>query len=336
LELLDERKMNYAFPINKTELLLSSGFSLLWQSFELSPDSKLAKDNKKSLIALIQLLIHDSPSTAAEFQRVARAFVTFGSVSPAACLSPPLISPNTVFDRDRRSMPAPDSKPKSARRHLQAIASRFSSLTKPYQPPSEEVPRRATVPTVGPPYLSQHNRKSSQISLTSARSLPVFSVSSPPPKHPFLDLPPSTVNLDYLPLGEDQSSAYFTQPQKEKVVNPNTDWSQDISVADPSSVYDGLCNDLFEDEISHYQVGTDVPTLANSQEWLDQEWPMSALDLSSKGPVPQSVLSASEDSITSGGDTFSGCGSNNGSTSSGQIDYSDTGNKTFRGIAIPT
>jgi hypothetical protein len=336
LELLDERKMNYTFPINKTELLLSSGFSLLWQCFELSQDSKLAKDNHKTLRALITLLMGDTLSIATDFQRVAHALVATNTSSESPSQSPTQVMP--TFVSDRNAMPAPDSKPKSARRQLQAIASRFSSLTKPHQPRSEDAPRRATVPTVDPSYLSPNHRSSSQLSLTSTRSLPVFSINSPLTTRTLMDLTPPIVNLDYLPLGEEPLSAYSNPPRKEVVARPGFDWAQSLDNMDSSNsnMYDGLFNGLFQDQISQSRLQLDVTTLNNPQDWLDQEWPVSAIDMSGKGPAPQSVLSASEGSITSGSETFSGCGSHQGSTSSGQVDPLDTGSKSFKGIAMPT
>jgi hypothetical protein len=51
-----------------------------------------------------------------------------------------------------------------------------------------------------------------------------------------------------------------------------------------------------------------------------------------KGPVPQSVLSFSEESLPSGEDSmFSGSGSNNGSTAHESM----ANEKSFKGIAIP-
>jgi hypothetical protein len=206
LELLEERRMSYSFPINKTDLLLSCGFSLLWQCLELSPDSKLVKDNEKSLRALANLLTCDSLSIAIEFLRVAHSLVTLDVSSPVGSQSPPRTT--LGFASDRISMPAPGLKRKSARRQLQAIASRFSSLTQPHQTRVEDVARKATIPEIGLSYLSSHGRSSSRLNLFSTQSLPVFPVNSPATTHALIGLSPSAVNLDYLPLGKDGSSAF--------------------------------------------------------------------------------------------------------------------------------
>ena len=162
----------------------------------------MAKDTQKSLSTITRPLLRDLPDIAIEFRRIAHALIAAKIGSPYFTQSPPQMIPHFVCDHNL--MLTPESKPKSARRQLQAIASRFSSLTKSR---AEEAPRRATVPTVGPSFLRANHRASSQLSLSSTRSLPVFSITSPPTTRSFMDLPPSTVNLDYLPLGEITSPA---------------------------------------------------------------------------------------------------------------------------------
>jgi hypothetical protein len=327
--------MNYAFPMNRTELLLSSGFSLLWQCLDLSHDSKLAKDNQKSLKAITNLLSRHSPNIDAEFRRVTDALVATDMPSASWSQSPRQTIPNCVSDRS--SMPAPVLKPRSTRRQLQAIASRFSSLTKPHQPRAEDARRRATVPAVDSSYLSTHHRTSSQLSISSTTSLPVFSISSPPTTRTFTDISSSTVNLDYLPLGEEPLAVHTNPPRKEAFASPGIDWAKSLEDTDSPNpdMCDGLYNGLFQDQISQSRLDLDVNTLTNPLDWLDQEWRVSGTDTAVKGPTRSSVLSASEGSITSIGEEFSGCGSHKGSTSSGQTDYLDVKTKTFGVITVP-
>ncbi len=318
--------MNYTFPMNKTELLLNSGFSLLWQCLELSSDSRLARDNQKSLDTITRLLHRDSQDIATEFRRIAHALVAPKIGPPSFTQAPPETILYSVCDRNSMSVPEP--KPKSARRQLQAIASRFSSLTKSHQPRAEDVPRRATVPTVGQSLLRPYHRASSQLSLSSTRSLPLFSITSPPTTRTFMDLVPCTVNLDYLPLGETTSPLSSYPSRKQVVASPNIDWSQDLQCMDSSKprVYDGLLNGVLQGQISQSRLELDVSALTDSHDWHDQEWPVSAIDLSTKGLAPQSALSTSQESMTSGGEEFSGCGSNHGSISSSSL----------KGITMPT
>src|SRR5208282_2524375 len=75
-------------------------------------------------------------------------------------------------------------------------------------------PRRATVPTVGPSQsLSPCHRADSTISLASTRSAPVVPLYTPPRTHS-IDIP-SNLNLDYLPIGEeDDKISQHTLPTK--------------------------------------------------------------------------------------------------------------------------
>lgn len=335
LELLDERKMIYAFPINKTELLLSSGFSLLWQSFELSQDSKLAKDNQKSLKALTNLLMAESPIMATEFKSVIRALVATDLWPPSSTHSLTEITPRLVCEPS--CMPAPEVKSKSTRRQLHAIASRFSSLTKSHHQQAAEAPRRATAPTLCQPCFSPNGRTLSQVSLSSTRSLPVFSVSPPPTTRTFMDLAPLGVNLDYLPLRGDVAPPSRNLPRRHRVASSELVWTPKMEATDisPPNMYGGLDYGVFQDQISQSRLELDVSNLSDAQSWLDQDWPASASNFSAKGPTPQSVLSGSEDSITSSCEEFSGCGSSNGSASSVSADHFDVSSKTFKGIAMP-
>ena len=325
--------MNYAFPISRTELLLSSGFSLLWQCLELSQDSKLAKDNHKSLKAIVNLLRRDSQSMASDFQRMAHAL--FATSTPSAT-SPQFPGHEILnFVLDRSSMPAPQSRPQSARRQLQAIASRFS-FVKPHQPRPEDARRRASVPRVDPSYVSSRQRTSSQFSLSSTDSLPLFSINSPPTAQTFMDLPSSTVNLDYLALGEDQSPTVPNLPREEDVGSPGPSRVKDLEDMDSLNpdMCGGLYNGVLQNQISQSRLDLDVTALTNPQGWLDQEWPVSALDTPAKAPVPGSLLSTSEGSIKSVGEDFNGCYSHKGSTSSAHTDHFDVGGETFGGTTL--
>ena len=144
------------------------------------------------------------------------------------------------------------------------------------------------------------------------------------------------VNLDYLSLDESSQPADLN-PRKESL-GPGVDWSQYFEGMDiPSPImYDGPYNSLLQDQISQSRLDLDVASLSNPPDWLDHEWLVGAIDLPTKAPAAQSVLSASEESITSGGDEFSGCGSINGSSFSGQAEHYDIGSVSFRGIVMPT
>jgi hypothetical protein len=237
LDLLDERRMNYTFPFNRKELLISAGFSILWQSIDLEQDSKLVKDNQKSLSLMIGLLARVNQPTAADFQGIATSFVRLDS---RRLVSPNHIPIDTSAAKLLKSMPAPQVQAstkslKSTRKQLQAIASRFSTFSnKPSRP---EEPRRATVPQTNAQQhlqsLSPQQRAGSTVSLSSTRSAPVYPMSTPSPtafnanaqKGSNPNRTPS-INLDYFPFADDlhelnppTSSSTMLPPRKPGLPN---------------------------------------------------------------------------------------------------------------------
>jgi hypothetical protein len=329
LDLLDERRMNYTFPFNKAELLLTAGFSLLWQCLEMPDDIKLVKDNQKSLVLLIAMLTRDSVTAGNEFQAIAGSFVTIGQrkgITQAPRHVPIDSNPARLIEQ----MPAPATKHKSPRKQLQAIASRFSTFNNS-RVKIEDAPRQATAPHLEPSQsLSPYHRADSTLSLASTHSAPVVPLYTP--SKPRSIEAPSNLNLDYLPIGEeDERSSQSTMPTKPQL--NESAWEKLLTNIDSghSSIYNGVYGGASPDDVTLHRYHT-APTLNTGDDWAQEVWPTSTIDLTTKGPVPQSVLSFSEESLTSGEDlVFSGSGSNNGSTAHESM----CNEKSFRGIAIP-
>ena len=333
LDLLDERHMNYTFPINKSELLLSCGFSLLWQCLDLEDDSKLFRDNQKTLNGLLTILMRDSPMIGLEFQRIASTFIMISG------LARPMVASSSHMDinqaaRHLNPMPAPESKHKSARRSIQAIASRFSPSSSKQK--NEANGRSRSFPFNGQAAsLSPHPRTHSSASLSSTRSAPTLPMVSPTPRQlqprPRQFEAQPTINLDYFPLGDPSTSGSTSRaptPAKGQPHLTDTAWEQLLTNID-------LTDTTPQDEVdAAFQDWTPAP---DADTWSIEE-------LTTKTAVPQSVLSFSEESLTSGEDmVFSRCASNNGSTKSAStaIDSLESSavvekeGDTFKGIAIP-
>jgi hypothetical protein len=329
LDLLDERRMNYTFLFNKSEVLLTAGFSLLWQCLELPDDSKLVRDNQKTLILLTAMLTRDSVTAGNEFQAIAGSFVNIGQRKDIT--QAPRHAPiDSSAARLLETMPAPAAKHKSPCKQLQAITSRFSPFNNS-RVKVENSPRRATIPYVGScQSMSPYHRAESSLSLASTHSAPVVPLYTP--SKPSSIEVPSNLNLDYLPIGEEDNQncqkTMHTKPQ----LNESA-WEKLLTNIDSghSSIYNGVYGNVSPDDVSLQRYHT-APTVVTGDDWAQEAWPTSAMHLATKGPVPQSVLSFSEESLTSGEDSvFSGSGSNNGSTA---YEIMSSG-KSFKGIAIP-
>jgi len=330
LDLLVERRMNYTFPMNKTDLLLNSGFSIMWQSLDLEDDSKLVKDNQKSLTLLLTLLNTENQVAAIEWRKMAQCFITLeGQPIPSPAVSPATVSSS----RGSPTMAAPnDPKSKSTRKQLQAIASKWSSFSNKGKP--EDVPRRATVPQTSSASRSPAHRAGSTVSLPSTRSAPVLPMNTADPNQLTTthSIDVSGINLDYLPLGDEfgdsqtrTSSSTMLPPRKQQTPTlVDASWDQLLNN------FDGTQQGTIYPDVN---IGGQALYQTTSNEWVPDAWHLSPMDFNAKGNVPQSLLSFSEESLTSGDDfLFSAPPSNNGSTTHGEnIDIADR----YRGITIP-
>jgi len=341
LELLDERKMNYTFPFNKSELLLTAGLHTLWQTVELAGDSKLIKDHQKTLSSLLDHLMRDSPNCGVAFQAVVTALVPIAR-RPTTADSTKSITMDTGANRLSASMPAPPAKQsKSTRKQLQAIAARFPPFSKTK---SEDPPRRATVPPIGPTASSSPDHRTwSSVSLASTRSAPVVPVYSPA-KQSRMDLS-ADVHLDYLPFDHEAALATPVAPASSKPQMNEAAWEQLLSNFDNGygNIYRGIYGGGAQEDAKMMQ-----PTLFDAEtpqgsDWSHMAcgWTASAMDLapSSRSHVPRSVLSFSDESLSSGDDlVFSTSGSNSSSTAPGTAPEgmaSPLSPEAFKGILIP-
>jgi hypothetical protein len=331
LDLLRERRMNYTFLLNRTDLLLNSGLAILWQSLDLEDESKLVKDNRKSLMATVGMLQIENINAAAEFQNIAACFMAIEArptLSRSSTEQAP--SPTTKVANTMAAPTESKTKSTSTRKQLQAIASRWSTFSSKVKP--DDVPRRATVPQTGPTSVPHTHRAGSTVSLSSTRSAPVV-MPMPTPSPTQVSAPGSVgsaVNLDYFPLGDDYgglqsrtSSSTMLPPKKQLMGLPDTPgWDRLLDGYDPNET--AFCQDMSTSENSLYQV--------SGSEWAPDSW-QAGMDLPAKAPVPQSLLSFSEESLTSGEDfLFSTAGSHNGSIGVGDgLELADG----YRGITIP-
>ena len=317
LELLDERRMNYTFPVNKTELLLFAGFSLLWQCLELEDSSKIMKDNQKLLTSLTQMLIKDNETPGNEFLRIASKIVILGVRRQSA----PQPSKDCSMSRSPTTsltfMPAPsNSKQKSTRKVLQGIVASIPTFSNNRAKAEESGPRRATVPRERAiASVSPHQRSYSAFNLSSARStpaLPTFNCSTERLYQAQQAIANrQNVNLDYYPIGEEDGSQHSASTATlQPGMLPNSQlqspsWEELVSNIDSSAanIFSGVYSD---DTIPSNRTAHKLTTVApkslssgnstffsantrGSQDWmppppqlLDESWDsLSAVELES-------------------------------------------------------
>lgn len=322
VQLLTERSLSFSFCLNKNELLIASGFGLLFQNLDLEFGSALMKENQRLIFVIANMLDRQPSRASVEYRRVSTG------LAMQHLSSEPRKLPVLSRHNSDGNLSAPQDTMSSAQKHMRSIVSRFSSGAKGFRPDEQ----RATLPVV-----SYENGNSSRTSLSSIRSEPAGARSEPtlsPPVHRSSLSPPkpskrassttscnASTNLDYLPLGSVASTITSRFPYGTAIGIPSlktdssdTDWERLLSSLDngQTSIYDGIYGGPAIDALA------DVPPLPPPSDgnlvWSPDVWAVGA-------EAPQSVLSFSDESLTSGEEfaELTNCASN----------------ESYRGILIP-
>lgn len=278
-------------------MLLLSGFSLLWQWMELSHDSKLAKDSQKWLKKIRKILTLNFPVIADELHRVACSVEAVNI--PSTVSSPPQHQMIPEASSDTNSWQEPSSRSTSARRQRQMNGSRVSSAVKFAQSKIQDACAHAPISRVRPVHTRPSNKNPSQIML-SVKSIPTLDT--------FIPLPPSTVNLDYLPLGEEPVPLYSNLAGTKFTASSHNVSGQDFGGRNGSSsvLHDGLYDGFVHEKSSQSSFELDGTSLSESRNWLGQPWPITPIGVAARGPALRSVFSTSEESICSDVDQYRG------------------------------
>ncbi|KXT14663.1 hypothetical protein AC579_3673 [Pseudocercospora musae] len=363
VQLLEERALSFSFCLNRDEMLVLSGFGLLFQGIGLEPSSKILKDNSKMLTALINVLKKAEAPNATAFEQISNSFVP--PLAPAAKpKTPPLSRHNSDGGESNHSAHS------STRKQLKALASRFTAAAKP-RLDAAEGGRRATVhqislhphsaQTQSQPSLQPPNYSPSSISRSEPARSPVNQYSRPtstsvtrPSAPPALQPKPKApspvsrnTNLDYLSFGNepDTTSQAGNRPTQPIKTEPGpTDWEKLLGSLDngETNIYDACYGGPPVDAL------LDAPTLgihnnastpaisSESVAWHNDLWALCQSDsnTSSKsgltpqsGGHPASILSFSTDEGLSSSEDFTPHEWTNSASSSS--------NETYRGILMP-
>lgn len=358
IQLLEERKLSFSICLNRNELLTMAGFGLLFQEIELDRDGKLIRNNQSLVCAVIDMLERGGAPGAAEFRRLGCSMLSTVQVENRR--------PTLSRHNSDSAMSAPQESLRATQKHLKAIiASRLTSTVGKLVRNEAKDSRRATAPSISGAGVSIHpNPSISSVhsepttahldasvahlhELTLTRSEPALSpithrasvptpTSKPQKKTRLTAQPLSAPNLDFLSFEPEPVPAFYAPLHTGKqhdVVTP-TDWERLLGTLDngQTNIYDNIYGGLPVDAIGevppplslaagHALASADAPQIV----WGSEIWGGAS---AGRQPVPQSVLSFSDESLTSGGDEFAGVGevgSVNGSTS----------HEPYRGILIP-
>lgn len=264
VELLDERGLSFTCCLNRDEVMVLSGFGLLFQSLNLEPNSKILKDNSKMIKSAVQMLHKTKAPCATEFERVANAFMPAQKAPSMPKAKAPALSRH---NSDGGSSLQHSSLPSSTKQQLKAIASRFTANGKAKAATMDAADniRRATLPTISlhphspqtqsqpslQPSLAATSRSEPARSPIDMYSRPVSSATNmrpsaaPPRLKPKARLVPHKhPNLDYLSFGNDPENAGAnSQPPLQEPIKTEqgpTDWEKLLGNLDngDTNIYD--------------------------------------------------------------------------------------------------
>lgn len=335
IQLLEERSMSFSFCLNKTDVLVLCGTSLLYQSLDLKQDSKLMKDAERLVNDVIKILLKAKAPGSYELKRVASLLITIDvpsqnapmRTSPdTAMAAPPSRKSPTLSNFSRRKSPY------SGGRYAGASMSETDLLSQ------QEKLRRMTLPNsqVARPDLHRTQSRAS-LDVGAEHVMPRqdqrFSISQI--QQQVMRLSPlhrsKQRNLDYMSLHEAQSEPQHSPPpqsqnpsqplghghqQQQQPRHPNrsmkgggsgggismSEWEQLLGAMDggQTNIYDALYGGP---GLSLTETPTSAATTMG--EWSPESWDLSNFnigDLTTNPGGPQSVLSLSDDSLSSGDD----------------------------------
>ena len=307
--------MSFSICVNKDEILLLAGLSLILQGLDIKQEGKLMHDNQRLVSSVINILERDAFSGAATFKKIA-----FSTIAVEHFVKPP--SPADSSRTSRRDSIAgslgPQAISKFARQRLQAVTSRFSFTTTQSTKHEMSGPRRSTAPSL-PLGLALHSRNLSQASISSVRSEPTYR----PARSPLQNAQPRIngtytdgPNLDYLSFSKDDSPPTPSYTANVTAPAATSEWESLLGFIDTSETFLEDNNYSSCDPLSSY-VDTPPPIDTFPDFLQDSEPPEDTHEKSPEAwgtvdgpgehrPSTQSDFSFSEESLTSGED-WSSC-----------------------------
>jgi len=240
IQLLEERGLGFSLCLNKDEVLVLSGFGLLFQRLTLDANSKILKESQKMVTIITEILSKNQAPCAPEFKKIASACLPTTASSNAAAKPSVAHTPSKVKTARPASsegsppVSRPHSLQASTKKQLKALASRFTPSAPQKIPDMGPTDRRATVPTIS--LHPQAPQTQSQPSLSPlqnidssgvSRSEPALSPNSQynrpasasvrpsaPPQHPQLkpkkrNVPAHTTNLDFFSFANESAPQHL-------------------------------------------------------------------------------------------------------------------------------
>ncbi|KAI0851340.1 fungal-specific transcription factor domain-containing protein [Daldinia vernicosa] len=337
IELLEERSMSFSFCLNKTDVLVLCGTSLLYQSLELKHESKIMKDVERLVNSVLKMLLKAKAPGSDDLKRVASTLVTIDVPSQSTSMR---TSPDTTMAappaRTSPLLNVSKKSPYSAGRLGGATMSETDLLSQPEK--LQEKLRRMAVPNTQTTRQEVHRTQSrASLDMSAEQAMTRrdhgFSICQ---FQTVMRMSPShrskQRNLDYLSLNDAQAETQpapnqtrnpsqtlaHSQHQRPQPYNPNQVVNKGGSGGGVSiSEWEALLGAMDGGQINVYDAIyggpalslTETPTSAATMgEWSPESWDLSSFninEITTNPGAPQSVLSISDESLSSGDDLAS-------------------------------
>ncbi|KAI2625817.1 fungal-specific transcription factor domain-containing protein [Hypoxylon sp. NC1633] len=333
IQLLEERSMSFSFCLNKNDVLVLCGTSLLYQSLDLKHESKLMKDAERLVNAVIKILLRTKAPGTYDLKRVASLLITVDVPSQSTSMR---TSPDTTMAAppSRTSPPLNVSRKKSPYsngRHAGASMSETDLLLQ------QEKLRRMAMPNGQASIHRAQSRASLDIGAEQAmpRRDHRFSISQI--QQTMMRMSPTHKskqrNLDYLSLNDTSAESQTSPPNHHPSPQAMTHNQQQLTQVYPPnrmvnkggsgggvsvSEWEALLGAMDGGQINVYDAIYGGPALSLAEtptsaattlgEWSPDSWDLTGFnigDLTTNPGAPQSVLSISDDSLSSGDDITS-------------------------------
>lgn len=332
VELLEERNMTFSFCLNKTDVLVICGMTLLYQTLALRHDSKLSKEGQKLVNRVIGMLVKAKAPGAQDFKRISGMIVRVDDAGPP---TPPHSSPDASSTMgSQRESPAAyrpetpqDQRGQSLGRSSGASASETDLLQQ------QAKLRRMTMPSGGVPRPEVHKPQG-------RRSFDNTAQGQLPPRQQRTSQQPSpqSHNIDYLSIAQHAArmhmqrqhngsgmspsqsqrlaQMYQASPAESKVTDFSpAQWEALLGSLDggQANVYDAIYGGpsplpLQEPQQPQQQQQQQQQPMPEATQvngaWLEEPWDLAGFSLNEfDGAQGQGAMSMSEESVSPGDET---------------------------------
>ncbi len=286
--------MSFSFCLNKNEILLLAGFGLLFLGLDLNRKGKLIQDSQRLISSAIEILERNGAAGTTEFKKLACAMI---NVDRGSRFSQVMKTEVRSRRKSDTSMAAPKTVPRSARKQLQAIASRFSNSSRTIKQENSKNSRRSRASGTASNSLF-FDRNESMNSVSSV-------VSDPTSQHGYLNAvtkftPPRQIaspeqpSLEFLAFSQGMmpySTVTSETRSKEFDIEHIAGF---LATQQPNGP---PCDNVFHS--SPEVISTYISPSSSTYDWSSEIWAMPS-GLNSNTASAQSVLSFSEEDVTSG------------------------------------